>query len=318
MTGLLRSKTNASIFISALYFIIWSIIVVLFPSILSSVVIDSGKTPVIFWDFMSVITFVLGIGMMIAAANPYKHWAIILIVSLFHIGIIGGFIFGYSIGFFNNLFIRFILFNHFIWLIPNAIVLYKVYRRSFDTDKMMMETFNNDDYPLSMFDTIDGRNLGEMNENNQVMLVFLRHFGCPFCKESLIELAAHRKELESRGISIVLVYMIEPEAANAYLNEYGLADLAQVSDPEEIFYKSFRLRRGSFVQLFGLKVWLRWIELGFKKKLFNTSPAGNVAQMPGIFLVEEGKVIKQYVHKSIADAPDYRFFLEPGDNTSYN
>lgn len=127
------------------------------------------------------------------------------------------------------------MFNHFIWLIPNAIVLYKVYRRSFDTDKMMIETFNNDDYPLSMFDTNDGRNLGEMNENNQVMLVFLRHFGCPFCKESLIELAAHRKELESRGITIVLVYMIEAEAANAYLNEYGLADLAQVSDPEEIF-----------------------------------------------------------------------------------
>ena len=318
MIAIFKSKLNASLFISAIYFVIWSLVVIMFPSILNSVVIEQGFTPVVFWDFMSLVTFILGIGLFIAAGNPHRHWPIILMVSLFHLAMIGGFVFGYTIGFFNNLFIRFIILNHLIWLIPNAIVLYKVYRRSFETDEMLMDTFSSEQYPLSLFDTTDGRNLGEMHEENPLMLVFLRHFGCPFCKESLLQLAEHRRQLEAEGIGIVLVYMVDDKTAEAYLTEYGLNDVAQVSDPEEIFYKSFRLKRGSFLQLFGLKVWVRWVELAFRKKLFNTKPAGDVAQMPGIFLLQEGKVVKEFVHKSVADSPDYTFFLNYRENSSYN
>ena len=284
MIAIFKSKLNASLFISAIYFVIWSLVVIMFPSILNSVVIEQGFTPVVFWDFMSLVTFILGIGLFIAAGNPHRHWPIILMVSLFHLAMIGGFVFGYTIGFFNNLFIRFIILNHLIWLIPNAIVLYKVYRRSFETDEMLMDTFSSEQYPLSLFDTTDGRNLGEMHEEKPLMLVFLRHFGCPFCKESLLQLAEHRRQLEAEGI----------------------------------FYKSFRLKRGSFLQLFGLKVWVRWVELAFRKKLFNTKPAGDVAQMPGIFLLQEGKVVKEFVHKSVADSPDYTFFLNYRENSSYN
>lgn len=318
MIAIFKSKLNASLFISAVYFVIWSLVVIMFPSILNSVVIDQGFTPVVFWDFMSMVTFILGIGLFIAAGNPHRHWPIILLVSLFHLAMIGGFVFGYTIGFFNNLFIRFIILNHLIWLVPNAIVLYKVYRRSFETDEMLMDTFSSEQYPLSLFDTTDGRNLGEMHEEKPLMLVFLRHFGCPFCKESLLQLAEHRNQLEAEGIGIVLIYMVDDNTAQAYLSEYGLNDVAQVSDPEEIFYKSFRLKRGSFLQLFGLKVWVRWVELAFRKKLFNTKPAGDVAQMPGIFLLQDGKVVKEFVHKSVADSPDYSFFLNYRENSSYN
>ncbi len=310
MYSVLRSKINASLFVSAVYFIIWSLLVIFFPSIINSVIVEKGNTPIIFWDFMSLITFVLGIGLMIAASNPYRHWPIIVLVTLFHLAMIAGFVFGYQIGFFNTLYLKFILMNHIIWLIPNAIVLYLVYRRSFDTDDMLIDTFSNDQYPLSLFDTTKGENLGELNEEAPLMLVFLRHFGCPFCKDSLLELAAHRAELESRGIKIVLVYMVDSKTAEHYLDTYGLNDLPQVSDPEEIFYKSFRLKRGNFIQLFGAKVWIRWVELAFSKKLFNTKPEGNVSQMPGIFLVEDGVVKKQFVHKSVADTPDYTLFLD--------
>lgn len=318
MPAIFKSKLNASLFISATYFIIWSVVVILFPSILNSVVIEKNYTPVVFWDFMSLVTFILGIGLFIAAFNPHRHWPIILLVSLFHIAMIAGFVLGHTMGFFNNLYLRFIILNHFIWLIPNAFVLYKVYRRSFETDEILMDTFSNDQYPLSLFDTTTGKNLGEMHSEKPIMLVFLRHFGCPFCKESLLQLAEHRKQLENEGICVVVIYMVDEKIAAGYLSEYGLSDIDQVSDPEEIFYKSFRLKRGSFLQLFGLKVWFRWVELAIRKKLYNTSPAGNVTQMPGIFLLEDGKVVKQFVHKSVADTPDYRQFLNYNENSSYN
>lgn len=310
MFAVVKSKVNASLFISALYFIIWSLLVIGFPSILKAVIVEPGNTPLIFWDFMSLITLVLGIGLMIAATNPYRHWTIILLVTLFHLAMIAGFIFGYEVGFFNMQFMRLLFMNHIIWLVPNFVVLYIVYKRNFETDDILIDTFNADEYPLSLFDTTDNESLADLNAESPLMLVFLRHFGCPFCKDSLLQLGQYRRELEAKGIKIVVVYMVEPEKALSYLDTYGLGDIAQVSDPEEILYKRFRLKRGDFFQLFGAKVWVRWVELAFKKKLFNTQPAGNVTQMPGIFLIEDGVVVKQFVHKSVADTPDYNQFLQ--------
>lgn len=306
----LRSRINASILISSMYFMVWGVVVIANPNLLSSVVIGEGITPLVFWDFMSIITFMLGVVMLIASFNPFKHWLILLLGSLFHVGMIAGFLIGYRVGMFSGIYFPFLFFNHIIWLIPNVYVLYLVYRRNLDTDDMLIDTFNSDQYPLALFDTTDGRNIGEMAESEKLLIVFLRHFGCPFCKESLLQLQEHRAQLESRGITIVLVYMVNDKIAQEYLSQYGLQDLAQVSDPEEIFYKSFQLKRGSFVQLFGMKVWVRWVSLGWKKRLFNTKPEGNVTQMPGIFLLQEGRIIKQYVHKSVADRPDYNMFLD--------
>lgn len=306
----LQSRLNASIFISALYFMVWGVMVFISPSMLHSIVVEEKSTPIVFWDFMGIITFMLGVVLLIASFNPFKHWLIILLASLFHVGMIAGFLAGFQMGLFNHIYLPFLFFNHIIWLIPNAYVLYMVYRRSLDTDDMLIDTFNSNQYPLALFDTTDGRNIGDMAEEEQLLLIFLRHFGCPFCKESLLQLQEHRAQLEAKGITIVLVYMVNEKIAQEYLSQYNLEDLAQVSDPEEIFYKSFSLRRGSFIQLFGLKVWSRWISLGLKKRLFNTKPEGDVTQMPGIFLLQEGRITKQFVHKSVADRPDYTIFLD--------
>lgn len=289
---------------------VWGVMVFISPSLLHSVVVEENSTPLVFWDFMGIITFMLGVVLFIASFNPFKHWLIILLASLFHVGMIAGFLAGYRMGMFNSVYLPFLFFNHIIWLVPNAYVLYLVYRRNLDTDDMLIDTFNSNQYPLALFDTTDGRNIGDLAEQEQLLLVFLRHFGCPFCKESLLQLQEHRAQLESRGITIILVYMVNDKIAQEYLSQYGLEDLAQVSDPEEIFYKSFRLRRGSFIQLFGIKVWARWISLGWRKRLFNTKPEGDVTQMPGIFLLQEGRITKQFVHKSVADRPDYTIFLD--------
>lgn len=306
----LKNKINASLFVSAAYFIIWSLIVIIFPGVLSTVVIESKATPIIFWDFMGLVTLILGVVLMIAAFNPFRHWLIILLVTLFHISMIGGFIYGYNTGVFNKYFINFIFFNHLLWIFPNIYALYVTYKRSFTADELLIDSFSNNQFPLEFYETIQGNNIGELNVESPLLLVFLRHFGCPFCKESLMKLAENRHDIEVNGIKIVLVYMVEPHIASKYLRQYELNDVFQVSDPEEIMYKSFKLKKGSFTQLFGLKVWGRWIELGVKKKLFNTAPEGNVSQMPGIFLLHKGKIEKRYVPKSIADSPDYSQFLD--------
>ncbi len=306
---ILKSKLSAALFISGLYFILWSLIVLIFPSFLSSLVITDVNTPLIFWDLMGLITLVLGLGLILAAFDPFRHWPIILLVSLFHLAMIGGFIYGYNLGFFNTNFIKFVFFNHIIWLIPNVTALYLAYKRNYVTDELLIDSFSQDKYPLELFETTNGENIAELSNESPIMLVFLRHFGCPFCKDSLMSLNKYKQQLSEKGIKIVVVYMVDEAIAKPYLAQYDLDEELQVSDPEEIFYKSFKLKRGSFTQLFGLKVWIRWVELGVSKKLFNTKPEGNVSQMPGIFLLKDGKIVEQYHYKSIADIPDYGLFL---------
>jgi len=305
----LRNRINASIFISAIYFIAWSVVVMIKPTLLSAVVIGNANTPLVFWDFLGLITGVMGISLFIAAFDPYKHWLIIFMATLFHVSIMCGFFAGVQKGWFTDVYLPFLFFNHLIWLIPNGIVLFGVYRRSLETDALLMSTFNSEDYPLEIFETTKGIGMDKLAHNRSVLLVFLRHFGCPFCKESLMNLAALRAQLEAEDTCIVLVYMVDEQTAQQYLVPYHLEDLHQVSDPEEIFYKSFQLRRGTFRQLFGWKVWMRWVQLGVRKQLFNTSPAGDVSQMPGVFLLRDGKIIRQYVHSSVADSTDFTMFL---------
>jgi hypothetical protein len=55
--------------------------------------------------------------------------------------------------------------------------------------------------------------------------------------------------------------------------------------------------------LYGLKIWTR--ALGLKYGSDVKTPLGNIKQMPGIFVIQKGKIMNIFVHKTAADKPDY-------------
>ena len=64
-----------------------------------------------------------------------------------------------------------------------------------------------------------------------LLLVFLRHFGCPLCQEMVADVAARRTAMADSGTTVVFVHMHpEPQAA-AFFARYGVSDLQRVSDP---------------------------------------------------------------------------------------
>jgi hypothetical protein len=139
-----------------------------------------------------------------------------------------------------------------------------------------------------------------------VMLVFLRHFGCTFCREAMRDIAAQKNQIEDKGTRILVVHMLEDEdAAYEQLKKFGLEDLPTVSDPEKLLYKKFRLRQGTIAQLAGIKVWFRGFEKGLIGGLGIGNAMGDIYQMPGIFLIHHGKIVKQFIHQSAADRPPY-------------
>ncbi len=147
--------------------------------------------------------------------------------------------------------------------------------------------------------------LQELSEHGKVMLVFLRHFGCTFCREAMADLNERRAEIEEHDTTIVLVHQVGESYARQILEIYNLDDLHRISDPNLELYNAFELERGSWRQMFGLRVWLRGFVAGILKGHLVGPEQGDGWQMPGVFVVYKNKIIKKFKHQYASDRPDY-------------
>ena len=145
-----------------------------------------------------------------------------------------------------------------------------------------------------------GNNLLAFTEKKPVLLVFLRHFGCVFCKEALNDLSEKQTYMQEKNIQLVFAHMGTDAIAKQYFSTFKIQDPIHISDPEREFYYEFGLRKGSFSQLYGLKTWFRGFSSETKNyKLELSQHLGDSTQMPGIFLLSKGEVIQSYIHKPI-------------------
>lgn len=152
--------------------------------------------------------------------------------------------------------------------------------------------------------TTGGRSVLEMSRERPVMLVFLRHTGCPFCREAMADIKRQRAELERR-VKVVFVHQAPEDAANAaFFEAAGVGDVPRVSDPERRLYAAMGLRRGSLWAVFGPYIWLRSMQAMLTGRKLGRM-IGDVFQMPGVFVVSDGRVVGEYRHRSQADRPDY-------------
>jgi hypothetical protein len=153
--------------------------------------------------------------------------------------------------------------------------------------------------------TQDGETLPELACRSPLLIVFLRHGGCPFCRETLADLAARRAAVEDAGVTIVLVHMMEDGAATELFARYGLDDVPRISDADRRLYGAFELRRGGVGEVAGPRVWWR----GFKTAILGRhgfgKPAGDIFQLPGAFLLVDGRIVRAHRGRTSADRPDF-------------
>lgn len=167
---------------------------------------------------------------------------------------------------------------------------------------------------LSMTRTNAGRTLLELSRTDThhsgLLLVFLRHAGCAFCRETLADLAKHRKPIEGAHARIVLVHMAPSDSdAATFFARYGLGDLQRVADPSQALYRAFELDRATRAQLFSPRTIVRAILATIRHGAGGRE--GDVLQMPGAFLVRDGVVVRAHRHATPADRPDYRALASP-------
>jgi hypothetical protein len=160
---------------------------------------------------------------------------------------------------------------------------------------------------LSSIRTESGAILLSLVEASPVLLVFLRHFGCSFCRKAISDVAELTPVLVRRGVRPVFVHLGTPEIAKAHFDYYGLSDVERVNDPGATIYRHpvFALARvNPWWHLVNPVVLVGWI----KGALFTHGVGkiqGDGHQMPGLFYLKDTKIERRYVYRTIADEPDY-------------
>src|ERR1700749_2145942 len=111
--------------------------------------------------------------------------------------------------------------------------------------------------------TESGVSLLALAEASPVLLIFLRHFGCSFCRQAISDVADLKGELEKRGVRPVFVHLGTPERAKPFFDYYGIGEVGRVSDPEAAVYQLplFALpRMHPALTLFQPSVWKGWLK----------------------------------------------------------
>lgn len=159
---------------------------------------------------------------------------------------------------------------------------------------------------LKQIKTQKGNTLWDLSFRHPVLVVFLRHFGCVFCKEALTELGKIQHKIQGQQTQLVLVHLADPQTAETFFSQYGIEDVDYITDPEAGVYQKFGLLKGKLHQMMGLKVWLRTFQQGVVQGHgLSSQLIGDGFQMPGVFLLFEGEIKDKFIHHTIADKPDY-------------
>ncbi len=156
--------------------------------------------------------------------------------------------------------------------------------------------------------TESGASLLALAEESPVLLVFLRHFGCPFGRKTIGDIAELEPKLKERGVRPVFVHLGSPELAKSYFDYYNVSHVERVSDPEAAVYRSPHFALGQSSKLGDLlspKVWMGWLKGRTVFKHGIGKYEGDGTQMPGIFFLKGSTIVRRFQHRNIADEPDY-------------
>ena len=267
---------------------------------------------IILWQFLGGVFLVFGMGYFISFINPIRFWPIIFLGLMFKVIMLILFIVTVLQDYIYMDFLFLVLFNSVIWLLPLCLILKLIY-----SVKLVYKNFNVPCFEESihLFKTNKENTLFELSEKHSVLVVFLRHFGCVFCRQLLTVLSENYDYLVKNGVYPVLVYMVDHQTANVLLKPYHLTHAECISDSHMELYRSFGLSRGKLYQLFGLRVLWKTFYLGVVKGYGIGNFFGDVFQMSGIFLLEGKRVSKSFMPEYISDKVDIESFVTSlGDN----
>ena len=149
-----------------------------------------------------------------------------------------------------------------------------------------------------------GTTLGQLSDERPTLVVFVRHSGCAFCRETLHALATHRGEIGER-FHLAIVWMGDPMVARLLAERYGIDDIHRFVDASFRLHDAFEVPRGSFYQVIGPPVWWKGFLAALVRGHGLGKISGDVFRMPAAFVVDQRVVVSAFHAQFSSDSPDF-------------
>ena len=162
---------------------------------------------------------------------------------------------------------------------------------------------------LAAFPSAQGKTLVDLSEAHPILIVFLRHGGCPFCRQVLAQLQTHSEEIAERNLQLAIVHMMDQEQANKLLARYQLQNVETFSDPDRKLYELFQVKRGSLAETIGPAIWWSGFKTTVLSGFLPGIPGKDIQQLGAALVFDKGKVVASYFSENSADLPDWDLLL---------
>jgi peroxiredoxin len=167
-----------------------------------------------------------------------------------------------------------------------------------------------DAFPDLTLESTEGSvRLSERWADGPLVVVFMRHFGCAFCREHLILLGQRHDDIRAAGGEVVAIFQYSAESTQSFCDSRGVP-FDCLGDPARVGYRAVGLGRGPRSEYLGWNVsrkWRRANKVGARVGI----PRGDVAQRPGTFVVDtDGRTAFAHYNRDSTDNPSVDAVLD--------
>ncbi|HWZ96249.1 MAG TPA: SelL-related redox protein [Candidatus Dormibacteraeota bacterium] len=155
-----------------------------------------------------------------------------------------------------------------------------------------------------------GEDISALSQTQPILLVFLRHFGCTFCREAVCEIEKIRPNIESLGTHLAFVHLSSEDRAQKFFAPHHFEDVPRFADPDGRLYEAFGLVRAKWHQYLNPRSIGRFFSAWSRGHMVG-APDGDIERMPGVFLIHRAEILKSFRHKLVSDRPDYLSLASP-------
>lgn len=136
--------------------------------------------------------------------------------------------------------------------------------------------------------------LSDLYRAQPLVLVFLRHSGCVFCRYHVAQLRT------CADLNLYFVCMQTPAEATEF-KEQMRSPHRFICDPDRVLYEALGLQRGGFTQVFNIRTFRRGVE-AMRHGHLNKKPTADPWQLAGTFIVDtDGEIVWSRQAKDAAD-----------------
>lgn len=143
--------------------------------------------------------------------------------------------------------------------------------------------------------------LRDLWRDRPAVIVWLRQFGCPFCRAYSVQLNGARSRFEEAGARVVLIGQGTPEDAARFRRHFGI-DLKILTDADRVTYLWAGTKLATVDELVGPVVVVRALLAMARNRVFIGHNTADEAQLGGsIVVLPDGTMPFSHISRNAAD-----------------